>query len=163
MSAAKSITWSLWGCFSACSKDGVPWGRVLSRGNHDASPAKDRSLAVRAASGHPASGYPASGGRQPPDKTPGSANRFEPSGAEVIMKSILRTALVTALLCVLTGPAVLSPALAKEPVQQFLEKLRERELFDAAEWYLESLKTNPHIDAETKQLLPYEHAQIIVE
>src|SRR5262249_45928922 len=85
------------------------------------------------------------------------------TGAEVIMKSILRSALIGALLCGLARPALLSPASAKEPVEQFLEKLREREFFDAAEWYLESLKTNPNIDAETKQIIPYEQARVIVE
>jgi hypothetical protein len=74
------------------------------------------------------------------------------------MKSILRWTLVAAAL------VVVSPwAWAGEPVEAFLEKLRQRKLFDAAEWYLEGLKTNPNIDAETRELIPYEQARVIIE
>ncbi len=74
------------------------------------------------------------------------------------MKAIVRWTLVAAALVVLP-----SRASAGEPAEKFLEKLRERELFDVAQWYLESLKTNPNVDAETKKTIPFEQARILVK
>jgi hypothetical protein len=74
------------------------------------------------------------------------------------MKAMLRGVLI-----VLALLALGSRLAAKEPVDDYLAKLRERGLLDVAEWYLESLKNNPHVDAETKKTIPYEQARIIVK
>jgi len=44
---------------------------------------------------------------------------------------------------------------AAEPVMLFLQGLQNREMFDAAEMYLEDLRSSPNLDPETKKLLPY--------
>ncbi len=74
------------------------------------------------------------------------------------MKAMLRAALLASAL-VAMGIGVS----AKEPVDQFLTKLREKGLFDVAQMYLEGLKTNPHVDAATKLTIPFEQARIIVK
>ncbi len=52
---------------------------------------------------------------------------------------------------------------AAEPVTPFLEGLRGRGLFDIANMYLEDLRSNPAIPAETKQLIPYEQGRTLVD
>jgi hypothetical protein len=54
-------------------------------------------------------------------------------------------------------------ALGKEPVQEFLEGLRQRKYFDTAEEYLETLRNNPNIEAEIKALIPYEQGRILID
>ena len=66
-------------------------------------------------------------------------------------------------LALCTGAVWTSGIGAKEPVQQFLDGLRKRGYFDTAQKYLESLRTNPLVDAATKELIPYEQGQIVVE
>lgn len=56
-----------------------------------------------------------------------------------------------------------STARAAEPVQEFLDALRQRQMFDIASDYLEGLRTDPTIDAETKAVIPYEQARLIVD
>lgn len=55
------------------------------------------------------------------------------------------------------------PALAEEPVSQFLEGLRARQLYDVASMYLDSLKNNTKLSPETKALIPYEQGRTLID
>lgn len=62
-------------------------------------------------------------------------------------------------LLVLTLSAVTfhaSPAVAKEPVERFLDRLRGLEMHDMSVMYLESLRSRPNLDPDLKAKLPYE-------
>lgn len=52
---------------------------------------------------------------------------------------------------------------AKEPVLDFLEGLRQRQYFDIADQYLESLRTNSNISADIRQIIPYEQGRTLVD
>ena len=52
-------------------------------------------------------------------------------------------------------PAVLN---AKEPYLEFVQGLRERQYFDSAMLYLDSLKSRKNVPEEIKQIIPYEKA-----
>lgn len=65
----------------------------------------------------------------------------------------------TVALVVFGGPKVR----AVEPVGQFLEGLRRRQMYDMAQAYLEGLKTSNLVSAEVKQTIPYEQGQTLVE
>lgn len=48
------------------------------------------------------------------------------------------------------------PALAAEPVAEFLQGLRDRQMHDIASMYLDSLRSNPRLPADVIKTLPYE-------
>ncbi|WP_437227673.1 hypothetical protein SH661x_000496 [Planctomicrobium sp. SH661] len=55
------------------------------------------------------------------------------------------------------------PAMATEPVLQFLEGLRGRGYYDIATYYLEQMEADPDIAAEVKAILPYERGQTLLQ
>lgn len=55
------------------------------------------------------------------------------------------------------------PALAAEPVSQFLEGLRSRQLYDVANMYLDSLRNNTKLPADVKAIIPYEQGRTLIE
>ncbi len=52
-------------------------------------------------------------------------------------------------------PALLN---AKEPYLEFVQGLRERQYFDSAMLYLDSLKSRENVPDEIKQIIPFEKA-----
>ncbi len=52
---------------------------------------------------------------------------------------------------------------AKEPVMDFLEGLRQRQYYDMAEEYLESLRTKSSVSEEIRQIIPYEQGRTLVD
>ncbi len=82
------------------------------------------------------------------------------SNLVMMRRHFLSLLLATACLC---GGGFPHPASAEEPVQKFLDGLRSREMYDMAEEYLESLRTNPFIPAETKEIVPFEQGRTLVE
>ncbi len=77
-----------------------------------------------------------------------------PRREERTMKRILFPAIVlVAWVAFWFGPL---PAPAQEPVSEFLQALRTKGYYDAAEWYLSSLQDKTYVPAEVKQTIPYE-------
>lgn len=56
-----------------------------------------------------------------------------------------------------------APAVAEEPVQRFLEALRNQGYHDVVEDYLRGLQHSAYISAEVKATIPYELAKTILE
>ena len=54
-------------------------------------------------------------------------------------------------------------ALAAEPVSEFLEGLRGRQLYDVANMYLDSLRSNTTLPADVKAIIPYEQGRTLIE
>ncbi len=69
---------------------------------------------------------------------------------------------VSALVVMLLVGSV-SPVSAAEPIERFLDRLREREMHDAALMYIDSLRSRQDVSAEIKQTLPYEEGRTLVE
>lgn len=55
------------------------------------------------------------------------------------------------------------PSLAREPFEAFLEGLRQRQMFDSAREYAESMRTSPLLSEELKATIPFELGRISVE
>jgi hypothetical protein len=53
-------------------------------------------------------------------------------------------------------------ATAEEPFQAFLDGLRERQLYDAALDYLAEMKNSPLLNAEKKQIIPFEEGRTLI-
>jgi hypothetical protein len=74
--------------------------------------------------------------------------------------SILARGLLLSCVSLLLASSV---ATAREPVEEFLEGLRQRQYYDIAEEYLESLRTNSDVPEEVRQRIPYEQGRILVD
>ena len=90
--------------------------------------------------------------RQSRSKLARHAKRGPPAALRVF-------ALALALLAWLTIATI---AGAKEPYQEFLNALRERQMYDIALYYLESMRTSPLVSDEDKEVMPYEEAVTLV-
>ena len=66
--------------------------------------------------------------------------------------------------CLIVGLGLLlaGPVQATEPVQAFVQGLRDREYFDIAITYLDQMEQQPNLLPELKELLPYERAQTLL-
>jgi tetratricopeptide (TPR) repeat protein len=56
-----------------------------------------------------------------------------------------------------------NPVSAREPVEEFLEGLRQRQYYDIAEEYLEQLRTNSNVSDDVRQRIPFEQGRILVD
>ena len=72
---------------------------------------------------------------------------------------------ITLIFGLLFGLALAQPARtrAEEPVSRFLDGLRDRQLFDVALDYLDSLKDSPLVSPPMKVLLPYERPKTLIQ
>ena len=59
-----------------------------------------------------------------------------------------------------TAPRILP---AVEPVEEFIEALRRRQMFDVGQSYLEALQTSSLIDDKQRRMIPYEQARLLVD
>ena len=66
------------------------------------------------------------------------------------------TGIVLALICA-------TSLRAKEPVLDFLDGLRQRNYYDIADQYLESLRNNSSIPEDVRQIIPYEQGRTLVD
>lgn len=71
--------------------------------------------------------------------------------------------LIWACLGLLTSPLLSASSVAQEPYQDFVRGLRERQYYDMAIFYLDSLATRTNVPQEIRELVPYEKAMTLLE
>lgn len=70
---------------------------------------------------------------------------------------------ISLLVCLALMFALAPSSFAGEPFAEFLEALRERQMYDAARLYLEQARTSPLVSAESKQRLDFEQGRLLIE